>query len=134
MTPGTTRPSGPDAQRDERHGESLELTVGRLLTGATWTGVGLIGSGVALMLLQDVSPLAAMPVLTPGSVLAALLALRPEGPLAIGLVVLVASPALRVVGALVGYGRDGERRMVAISIAILAVLVISIAVGLGATP
>ena len=126
MSRGVTRTPGTD--------ESLEVAIGRLLTLATRIGVGLVGVGVALMLVRDVSPLAPVPALDPGSVVAALAALRPEGPLVLGLAVIVASPVVRVLGALVGYVASDERRMAATSVAILIVLLMSIALGLGATP
>jgi uncharacterized membrane protein len=107
-------------------GRDLERTVGRILTTATYIGVALIALGAILMVVDGVSPLDAPPSLAPSDVVAALMALRPEGPLAIGLVVLIASPTLRVVSSLVGYLEAHERRMALVSIAILGVIVASV--------
>ncbi|HEX9043389.1 MAG TPA: DUF1634 domain-containing protein [Candidatus Limnocylindrales bacterium] len=116
---------GRGAERD------LERAVGRILMTATYVGVGLIAAGAILMVLEGVSPLDPAPSLSPADAAAALVALRPEGPLAVGLVVLIASPTLRVVSSLVGYLEARERRMALVSLAILAVIAASVVLATG---
>ena len=64
----------------------------------------------------------------PGDVLA----LRPEGFLWLGILGVLSTPALRVGRALLGFGRRGERRMVAISLLVLAVIAVGVFVGVTA--
>ena len=52
--------------------------------------------------------------------------LRPEAILGVGIVVVVATPIIRVIAAAVTYARSGETRMLLISIAILAVILVGV--------
>ena len=64
------------------------------------------------------------------AVVSAALALEPVGLLWLGLIVVIATPIVRVIAAAVAYARGGERRMLGISIAILAVIAIGIVTAL----
>ena len=110
----------------------LEGGIARLLQGGTYVAVALITMGVALMLVNGLSPLGAAPRLDPGRLVGDLIALRPEGFLWLGLLVVLGTPAARVGLALVGYARDGEREMTIIAILILIVIVIGIVLGTAA--
>ena len=60
-----------------------------------------------------------------------LVALRPEGFLWLGLLAVIATPTGRVVASLVGYLAGGERAMAVVSLAILAVIALSVALAMG---
>jgi len=108
---------------------SLESTIARLLTVGTYISVALVAIGTAVLLGTGRSPLEAAPAFDPAGILPALAALRPEGFLWLGIVGLVATPAARVLAALVGYGRMGDRAMVAIAVLILGVIAAGVAAG-----
>ena len=59
-----------------------------------------------------------------------ILALRPEGFLWPGLLVMIATPAARVAASLVGYARSGEWEMVLVAILILGVIAVGVAAAL----
>lgn len=128
MTRGAA--SGSAAAPEPPNVRDLEATVGRVLMVATYLGVALIALGAILMVVQGVSPLDRAPSLAPADVFAGFVALRPEGPLAVGLVVLIASPTLRVVSSFIGYLEARERRMALVSLAILGVIVASVVLAL----
>jgi uncharacterized membrane protein len=104
----------------------LERTVARLITYGTYLSVVLIAIGVVLMAAAGRSPLATAPALDPGSFPADAVAGRPEPFLWLGLVAAIATPSARVVASLLGYLARGERRMAAISLAILGVIALGV--------
>jgi uncharacterized membrane protein len=110
----------------------LEGRIARLLQGGTYVAIALIAVGVALMLSSGLSPLDHAPALDLGRLVGDVVALRPEGFLWLGLLVVLATPAARVAVALVGYARDGEREMTIVAILILVVISIGIALGTAA--
>ena len=59
-----------------------------------------------------------------------LAAARPAGFLWLGLLCMIATPSARVLAALIGYLRFGERSMVLVSVGILLVIAASVAIGL----
>lgn len=108
----------------------LERSVGRLLSFGTYASVAILVVGVGLMLAAGRSPLdPAYPPLDPARLPADLLRGEPSGFLWLGLVAAMATPAARVVASLVGYVQAGEWRMVAVSVAVLAVIGASIVLG-----
>jgi uncharacterized membrane protein len=111
----------------------LERSIVRLLTGGTYLAIVLLGIGFGLMLVQGISPLSPAPPFDPRQIPADILALRPTGFLWLGLIVVIATPASRVVASLVGYLATGERRMALVAVAILVVIGLSVilASGLG---
>ena len=108
---------------------SLEGTIARLLTGGTYASVVLLVVGTVLLLAEGRSPLDLGPVFDPASIPADLLALRSAGFLWLGILGLVATPSARVVTALVGYGRLGDRRMAGVAILILIVIIAGVIAG-----
>jgi uncharacterized membrane protein len=116
----------------ERRGDptDLQLAIARLLTIGTYASVALLTAGVIALIAAGRSPLDEAPGLDPGRLPADLLALRPEGFLWLGLLLVVATPAARVVATLVSYVRRGERTMAWVSIGILAVIALGIAFAL----
>ena len=123
MTDGRTAP-GPDPSA------SLEHTIARLLTVGTYLSIALLVIGLGLRLAMgggpSVDPAFDLTRLGPD-----LLGLKPEGFLWLGLLVVVATPAARVVAALVGYLRRGEPRMAIVAALILLVIAASVALAVG---
>ena len=111
-------------------GSEFERRLGRLLIGATYVAVGLITIGVVLLLLAGISPLAGGPPFDPAQLVPNLLALEPAGFLWLGILVAIATPLSRVVGAAVGFIGRGERLMAVVSLAILGVIATSVLVAL----
>jgi uncharacterized membrane protein len=111
----------------------LERSISRLLAGGTYLAIALLAIGFGLMLVNGISPLDQAPPFDVRQIPADILALRPTGFLSLGLIVVVATPSSRVIAALVGYARVGDRRMVIVATAILVVIAVSVllANGLG---
>ena len=111
----------------------IERSVARLLTAGTYASIALLAGGVVAMLVAGRSPLEAAPRFDPGEVAADMATLRPEGFLWLGVVLVLATPAARVATSLVGYLRQGDRSMAVVSVLILAVIALSVAVGIGSS-
>jgi len=107
-------------------GHAFERRLGRLLIAVTYVAVVLLAIGVILMLLAGISPLADGPPFDPSQLMPDLRALDPAGFLWLGLLVVIATPLSRVVGAAIGFARRGEPLMAVISVAILGVIGVSI--------
>ena len=106
----------------------LERSIGRLLSGGSYAAILLLAIGFGLMLVQGIDPLVGGPAFDIRSLLGDLLALRPTGVLWLGLIVVLATPASRVVASLVGYRRRGEWRMALVAALILLVILLSVVV------
>jgi uncharacterized membrane protein len=105
---------------------AFERRIGRLLIAVTYLAVGLLLAGVALMVVNGVSPLDGGPALDLATLPADLAALAPAGFLWLGLLAVIATPVSRVVAAAIGFGRAGDRMMVLVAVAILLVISIGI--------
>jgi uncharacterized membrane protein len=114
-----------------RGGNELEAGIARLLTAGTYASVALLAIGVLAMAFAGRSPRDASPPLDPGRLLGDVLALRPEGFLWLGLILVIATPSARVAASLIGFLRRGERPMAAVSAAILGIIVLSVILGFG---
>jgi uncharacterized membrane protein len=117
----------------ERRAEAvgdLEAALARVLQVGTYVSVGLVGLGTVLVLANGASPLDPGPPLSLGTLAADVLAFRPAGFLWLGILGIVATPAVRVIGALLGFVRRGERAMVAVAAAILVVVAVGVIAGL----
>ncbi len=112
-------------------GARLEQSIARLLTGGTYAAIVLLAIGFALMIASGVSPLSGGPRFDITAIPGDLLALRPTGFLWLGLLVVVATPAARVLASLIGYARRGEQRMVIVAALILAVIALSVVAATG---
>jgi uncharacterized membrane protein len=113
--------------------DRIELAIARTLSAGAVLAVGLLLVGIVLMLGEGISPDAATyPVFDPSAVVADLLALRPAGFLWAGILVVIATPILRVVGELVGYGLRKDRAMTMVAAATLLVIVVSVVTALAA--
>jgi uncharacterized membrane protein len=108
----------------------FDRSIGRLLIALTYVAVALLAIGVVLMLGHGISPLSRGPRLDVGRLAGDLAGLAPHGFLWLGLLVVIAMPVSRVVAATVGYARAGDRSMVVVAVAILAVIALSVATAL----
>lgn len=111
----------------------FERAIGRMLIALTYVSVTLLVVGVALMVSQGVSPLSGGPQLDLGRLVGDVVGLAPHGFLWLGLLAVIATPISRVVAAGIGYARAGDRGLVIVAIAILAVIALSIASALAFT-
>jgi uncharacterized membrane protein len=109
----------------------LDRSIARLLTIGTYVSVALLAIGVIKMFVDGIRPLGGGPPFRPELILDDLLRRRPAGLMWLGLVVVVATPAARVVASLVGFLRRGERTMAIVAAAILVVIALSVALARG---
>ena len=111
---------------------SLEVALAHVLQLGTYLSVGLVAIGSVLLLARGGSPIEGGPPLELSTLPADIVALRPAGFLWLGILGVLATPALRVARALLGFARRGERRMVTVSILVLVVIVVGVVVGVTA--
>ncbi|HKG57567.1 MAG TPA: DUF1634 domain-containing protein [Candidatus Limnocylindrales bacterium] len=111
--------------------DDLDLPIARLLTLGTYLSVALLVAGVAAMAATGQSPLDTDAGFDAARIPADIAALRPEGFLWLGLVVVIATPSARVAASLVGYLRRADRVMAVVSILILCVIALSVALAIG---
>jgi uncharacterized membrane protein len=105
-----------------------EVVHGVLIVGlAISTTLMLIGIGLDLFYKQD------LPIAVPdlAEVLVRVAALRPSGFLALGLLVLIATPILRVVGSIIAFLYEHDWRYAGITTVVLLVLIVSLVLGKG---
>ncbi len=120
--------------RDQQHEASadVETVIARLLLVGTVVGIVLLAIGVVLMAANGISPESGtFPAFSPGSLVADLAALRPEGYLWAGIVILIATPIARVIGELAVFAVRGDRAMAGVALAILGVIALSVVAALG---
>jgi uncharacterized membrane protein len=116
-----------DNERPARSVEaSFEGAIGRLLIALTYVAVVLLAIGVGALFVRGISPLSGGPLFDPGRLVGDIVGLAPEGFLWLGLLAVIAAPVARVIAAAIGYARTGDRSMVLIALAILAVLAASV--------
>ncbi len=107
----------------------LEARVGRVLEVLTLAAVALVAAGSLVLLATGRSPLSAAPPLDPARLTADIVSLQPAGFLWLGLLLVVATPAARVVAAVVGYLGAGERAMALVGVLVLVVIGAGVAAG-----
>ena len=107
-----------------RHRVHLVLRAGVVLSGL------LLAAGLALVLVGAGNPLDAAPTSISAAVRGAL---RGDGVsvIAVGLLVLMATPVARVAILAAGWLLEGDRRYGAVAVAVLAILAVSVALGVG---
>lgn len=108
---------------------ALEGRISRLLMLGTYVSVGLITVGTILMVVTGRGPLDGAPGFVPARLADDLLTLQPAGFLWLGIVAVLATPLARVVTALGGYLRAGEREMALVAALILAVVALGVVAG-----
>lgn len=99
------------------------LIIGLLIS----TALMLAGVGLAVFYQRD------LPTVVPdiGDVINRVIALRPSGFLALGLLVLIATPILRVIGSIGAFVYERDWRFVGITTLVLGVLIVSLMLGRG---
>lgn len=108
---------------------SIEARIAHILTIGTLVAVVLLAIGCLLLLASGQSPLDPYPPLDLGRLASDIGTLQPAGALWVGLIVVIATPAARVLAALVGYARSGERGMTVVAALILVVIAIGVVAG-----
>jgi uncharacterized membrane protein len=113
-------------------GDRLERTVGQVLGLGTGIGIALLAAGIVAMGAAGTGPLSRpFPAFDPGRLAADLRGLQAAGLLWLGLLVVILTPSARVVASFVGFLAEGDRRMAAIAVAIMAAIVASAVIGAG---
>lgn len=119
--------SGSTARRGDATSEGVEARIAGLLLAGAVLGIGLVAIGVLLMAMNGIDPLAeTFPAFDVSRVVADMLALRPEGFLWAGIVIVIATPIARVVGELVTFAVRRDGIMTGVALAILAVVAVSV--------
>ena len=107
--------------------DPIERVVNRVLTAGIVLTVVLLAAGLVLSIAEGqglpshVVPLADLASLLP--------ALDPAAYLSLGLIVLIATPFVRVAGSIVAFARQRDRRYVLITAVVLAVMCLSVVLG-----
>jgi uncharacterized membrane protein len=104
----------------------FDSTIGRLMIVMTYIAVGLLAVGVVLMVVNGISPLVGGPAFDPTLLVDEIRAGVPTGFLWLGLVVVIATPIVRVAVSSVGFAREGQWRMVAVGLGILSIIAVGI--------
>jgi uncharacterized membrane protein len=121
-----TEPNGGPISRVRRD-QAFDRFIGRLLIAVTYVAVALLSVGVVLLLAAGISPLAGGPPLDIAHLRGDLGALAPAAFLWLGILAVIATPLSRVIAAAIGFARQGDRWMVGVAVAILAVIAVGIA-------
>jgi uncharacterized membrane protein len=110
--------------------DDLEQSVARLLTVGTYASIALLAAGVVAFVAAGQSPLDAGPGFDPARLIPDIAALRPEGLLWLGVVLVLATPSARVAASLVGYVKRRDAAMAVVSVLILGVIALSVTVAI----
>ena len=105
----------------------IERTIALVLTAGLALSIALMAVGLVLCVVRGASlPRHAMPLtdLPHG-----LVSLSPVAYLSLGLIALIATPFARVVGSLIDFALEHDRRYVAVTATVLAVMCLSILLG-----
>lgn len=108
---------------------SLEVALAHVLTVGTYVSIALVGIGSVLLLAGGGSPLQGGPALSVTTLAADIAALRPAGFLWLGIIGVLATPALRVLRAGLGFWRRGEQVMAIVAVLVLAVIALGVFIG-----
>jgi uncharacterized membrane protein len=112
----------------ERQRRVLYRWIGRILTAGFWTSMALIGLGLLVALIQresigdEVAPLE--------QVVPAVLDLSPQGIVDLGILLLLFTPALYTIVSLYIFMRQRDRIFVIVCCALLAIVFLSVGLGL----
>lgn len=107
-------------------GNRFDARIGRLMIAMTYVSVGLLAVGVVLMIANGISPLDGAPTFDLSLIWADLAAGIPVGFLWLGLIVVIATPIVRVAVAAVGFAGEGQWRLVGVGVGILVVIAVGI--------
>jgi uncharacterized membrane protein len=117
-----------EIQLAEERRDLNEVVHGVLIIGLSIsTALMLAGVGLNLFYRRD------LPTAVPdiGEIIGRVLALRPSGFLALGLLILIATPILRVIGSIGAFLYERDWRFASLTALVLAVLIISLLLGRG---
>ena len=110
----------------------VEHVIARLLLSGAVIGVVFLAIGVLLMAVNGISPESTtFPAFDAGRLAADLTALRTEGFLWAGIVILIATPIARVIGELITFMLRGDRILAMVALGILGVIALSVVAALG---
>ena len=112
---------------------TAEWRIGRSLIVMTYVSVAILVIGVGLMVAAGISPLAGGPAFDLADLPAELAARAPAGVLWVGLIVVIATPIVRVIGAAITFGLGRQWIMVGVAVAILVVIVAGVVIALSTT-
>ena len=120
------RPQGPDT--------ALTGAISRILQVGVLCSSIMIVAGLALLIIQTggaaLQHLQEFPH-TPGQVWSGLLLYQPQAVIASGLLILIATPVLRVIVSVIAFSREHDRRYALIALILLAILLTSFLLGKG---
>ncbi len=107
--------------------DPIERRLARILSLGAVLAITLLVIGLVLMIVEGVGPEAStFPAFHPERLVDDLVHLRAAGFLYAGILVVVATPVIRVVGELIGFAIRGERVMAAVAALILLVVATSV--------
>jgi uncharacterized membrane protein len=126
--------TGPDHAHVQEGDEALEVVLGRLLRiGVIASAAVVAAGGIALLIAYGrwipdyrVFQNAASPFRSVAGTLREALALRPAGIVQTGILLLIATPVLRVVFSLFGFARQRDWLYVVLTLIVLAVLTVGL--------
>ena len=122
MTGGVESPVRPPHVMD-----AVERTVSRVLIAGIAVSVVLMAIGLVLGALDgEVMPSGVTPL---GDLAHGLATLDPGAYLSLGLITLIATPFVRVGGSIIAFAREHDRRYVAITAIVFAVMCMSVVIG-----
>jgi uncharacterized membrane protein len=125
--PTAAAPTAPPGAAPVHVMDPVERMIHVVLLAGIAVSVVLMAAGLALGLLngtgisRGVVPLADLPRAAWG--------LSPAALLSLGLIVLIATPFVRVAGSLIAFAREGDRRYVVLTAVVLAVMCASVLLG-----
>lgn len=110
---------------------AVELALARLLRIGVFASLILIGLGIAIALMQGVPPIGSREVepISPAGILEGVRALRGEAIIDLGLLVLIATPVLRVLAAFMLFTRLRDRAFTWLTLSVLVILIGSFLAG-----
>lgn len=107
--------------------DAVERMVHRILLAGIAVSVVLLATGLVLSVLKGEGlPRAVVPV---PDLAHALAALEPGAYLSLGLIVLIATPFVRVAGSLIAFAREHDRRYVVVTALVFTVMCCSVLLG-----
>jgi uncharacterized membrane protein len=113
----------------------INAVIGWILQGGVFTSAAVICAGLALLFVHP-EQLSNQQFLTfphtLGEVKDGLLALHPQAFIALGLLLLIATPVIRVATSIFAFAKEHDRCYVVITTVVLAILLISFLLGKGA--
>ncbi|GAC1393183.1 MAG: DUF1634 domain-containing protein [Ktedonobacteraceae bacterium] len=127
--PVSSPSQGPDEQHAAKIANTTSTMIGGILQGGVLLSAVVIVIGLLMLSLQPDKFAPQKLQLFPqtfGQVWTGLLALRPQAVITLGLLLLIATPVIRVAVSIVAFAVEGDRRFVAITTVVLLILLFSL--------